>query len=374
VVTNTAIAVAVRSDAAMAARVGSVAVAAALVVAGAGWGAARGEPPVDGHLRIAGVQPGKIDPPDERLEANERITAEIDVPVDLIVWGQSSVGFDPATDEQVRQRLEAVADEAGTDVLVNVDARRPDGRISKSAVIVRPDVGLDDEYDKQRLVPFGEYIPLRPVFGWVAEFTDAAAEDRVPGGDLTLIRVGDVEMGPLISYESTFPDLRRALAGMDAELTVVQGASTTFQGTWAQPQQASFEAVRAVESGRSAVLVTVSGTSAAFDARGRELAWVPSDFTGWYLVEVPLSQEATPFVRFGDWVPVLSLVIVLAAAAAEAWRRWSTGRPPTADDTDPMGTTERSDQRDDDRRRTTGDDRVERPVMTTDGTGPGGPR
>ena len=105
---------------------------------------------------------------------------------------------------------------------------------------------------------------------------------------------------------------RHARAGVD--LTLVQAAATTFQGTWALPQQASLEAVRAVESGRPAVLVAVSGTSAAFDARGRRLAWVDEHETGAWTVAVPLSQEETLFVRWGDWVPAACFLVVAAAA------------------------------------------------------------
>ena len=140
-----------------------------------------------------------------------------------------------------------VAATAGSDVLVNVDARTPTGRITKSTRQYTPD-GLAGVYEKQRLVPFGEYIPLRPLLGWVTEFTEAAEVDRAPGDEPMTLRVAGVVVGPLISYESTFPDLHRTLARMGAELTLVQGSLTTFQGTWAHQQQASFEAVRAVES------------------------------------------------------------------------------------------------------------------------------
>jgi apolipoprotein N-acyltransferase len=322
-VVNVAVAVAVRPGASGRVRLAALGTAAMVVVATLGWGAARPEPTIERQVAIGGVQPGHIHDPGERLRANEDLSAELDpAEVDLVVWGQSSVGFDPSTEDEVRDRLEAVADELGVPVLVNVDARRPDGRITKTATLVRPGVGLDDTYAKQRLVPFGEYIPLRPVFGWVADVTDAAGEDRVPGADITEMRVDGLVFGPVISYESTFPDLRRAVARLGVELTVVQAASTTFQGSWAQPQQASYEAVRAVESGRPAVLVAVSGTSAAFDARGRQLAWVPSHETGAFVVNVPLSQEDTPYVRYGDWVPALALVVVVVAGAVGARRWW----------------------------------------------------
>jgi apolipoprotein N-acyltransferase len=235
------------------------------------------------------------------------------------IFAYVEVDDDNAMADTVLVTIQAIpgARELDRPVLVNVDARRPDGRISKTMVVVRPD-GLGETYTKQRLVPFGEYIPLRSFLGWVERFTEAAEEDRVPGTGLTTLRLGSATVGPLISYESTFPDMRRRHARAGVDMTLVQAAATTFQGTWALPQQASFEAVRAVESGRPAVLVAVSGTSAAFDARGRRLAWVDQHETGAWTVSVPLSQEETRFVRWGDWVPAACLVVVVAAALV-AW-------------------------------------------------------
>jgi apolipoprotein N-acyltransferase len=316
VCTGTALAVVVRHGTAWGVRLGAAAVVVAVIGGAAGYGLSRSDPDVVGTLRIGGVQPGKINDRRERLAAHEDVSRDLAAAdVDVVVWGQSSVGFDLDTESWARDRLLALARELDGPVLVNVDARRPDGRISKTMVVVRPD-GLGETYTKQRLVPFGEYIPLRPLLGWVERFSEAAEEDRVPGTGLTTVRLGGATIGPLISYESTFPDMRRRHARAGVDLTLVQAAATTFQGTWALPQQASFEAVRAVESGRPAVLVAVSGTSAAFDARGRRLAWVDPNETGPWTVAVPLSQEQTLFVRWGDWVPAACFVVVVVAALA----------------------------------------------------------
>lgn len=331
VTTNVAASVILARGAERSARIGAGALAILLAVAAASYGLSRSEPGVTGELSIGGVQPGVVHDPTERFEENERISRDLlDADVDVIVWGQSSVGFDLATTDWARQRVVRLAEDAGIPVLVNVDARRPDGRISKIMVVVRPDDGLTESYAKQRLVPFGEYIPFRAVFGWLEGLTEAADEDRVPGTDFTAFELADARVGPLISYESTFPDIRRTLARDDVELTLVQAAATTFQGSWALPQQASFEAVRAVESGRPAVLVAVSGTSAAFDPRGRELIWVPQDYSGGWTVDVPLSREDTLFVRWGDWVPAASLAIVVVAGVWDLVKRVrGRARPPT---------------------------------------------
>ena len=318
VATGTALAVAVMPGLGTRVRLGAGAGAALLVGGAVAYGLSRPEPDITATLRIGGVQPGVVDDRRERLAAHEDLSRELAATeTDVVVWGQSSLGFDLEAEAWARERVLALARELDRPLLVNVDARGPGGRISKTMVVVRPD-GLGETYTKQRLVPFGEYIPLRPLFGWVERFTEAAEEDRAPGTDLISFPLGDVRVGPLISYESTFPDMRRTHARAGVDVTLVQAAATTFQGTWALPQQASFEAVRAVESGRPAVLVAVSGTSAAFDSRGRRLAWVDQHETGAWTAEVPLSREDTLFVRWGDWVPATCLVVMLATVMVAA--------------------------------------------------------
>ncbi|MGP3960306.1 apolipoprotein N-acyltransferase [Nonomuraea sp. 3N208] len=321
VAVNVALTAAVLPRVRLRTRLTGVGVAAALVVATVGFGLLRPEPQVTGTMRVAGVQSGDVPGPKQRLAAHLRLTRELaGHDHDVVVWGQSSVAFHPPQHPDVDLQLRRAAAETGSDLLVNVDAADPSGQITKSTYQYSPG-GLTGTYVKQRLVPFGEYIPLRPLLGWVADITEAAEKDRSTGDTPTTLAVSGYTVGPLISYESTFPDMRRHLARMGADVTIVQGSLTTFHSSWAHAQQASFEAVRAVESGRSAVLVELDGTSAAFDARGRPLAWVSPDYRGTFIIDVPLSHETTPYVRLGDWVPALAAVIVIAAGVVAGLRR-----------------------------------------------------
>lgn len=322
VTVNVALATAILPGPSTEQRLRSAVLAVALPLLLVAYGSNRAEVAPSGSVTVGGVQPGVFVDRAARLDAHvERTLAFAGSDgVDFVVWGQTSVAYDPALDETVGARLQELRDTIGVDLFVNVDARGEAG-IIKTTVQYTADGPAPETYGKRRLVPFGEYIPLRPIFGWVSDFTQAATQDRVRGQGSVVMRTADVTFGPLISYESTFPDMRRDLALLDVDLTIVQGGTQTFQGSWAQPQQASYEAVRAVASGRPAVLVAVSGISAAFDSRGRLLLWYPADHVGAFAVDVPLVKEDTLYVRFGDWVVWLSLAVLVATIAIPIVRR-----------------------------------------------------
>ncbi|MFB9837093.1 apolipoprotein N-acyltransferase, partial [Actinoallomurus acaciae] len=262
------------------------------------------------------VQPGVMVGADTRFDAGERITAVLPK-VDLVVWGESSVGFDLRRRPDLVARLAALARAHGP-LLVNEDARDAGGRISKSAVLIGPD-GERARYVKNRLVPFGEYIPLRTTLGWLTHISKAAKQDRVPGTGVVMMHAGLVSFGPLICFESTFPDLARTVVNRGARVLVYESATSTFQNSWAPPQHASLGAVRAAETGRPAVQAALTGVSAAFDERGRRIAWMDTPRRGSVVVEVTPAHGRTPYDRHGDYVPWLALVIV-AGAGLRAWR------------------------------------------------------
>jgi len=330
VAVNLAVAAALRPGMASPARVLATAVAAALPLAAAGFWVWRPPPAPAGTARVAFVQPGVVGPVEERFRASERLSRSLPAGgrPDLVVWGESSLGRDPSASPGDVARLAATARAAGAPVLANVDAERAgEGGIYKSALLVGPD-GVLGSYDKLRLVPFGEYVPLRPLLGWVTRFTDAAAVDRHRGARLAVLDADGLAVGPLVCFESAFPDLARDLAARGAEVVVVQTADTTFQGSWGQDQHASLSAVRAVEAGRPVVQAAISGTSAAFDARGRRLAWASGSFRGAAEVALPLTAERTPYARVGDVVPVAcGAALAVGAVVAAARRRGRASRP-----------------------------------------------
>jgi apolipoprotein N-acyltransferase len=304
-----------------------------VAAASLGWAAVKPSPAPDTSGRstvtVAAIQPGVMAGPERRLAAEERITRSVEGRhPDLIVWGESSVGFDLTARPQVAEQLSALAEQAGADLLVNVDARRSDRPgIYKSTILVTPR-GLAGRYDKMRLVPFGEYIPFRPVLGWLSHFTEAAAENRRRGTHLVVLDAGGLRVGPLVCFESAFPDMSRHLAARGTQLLVFQSSTSTFQDSWAPEQHASLAALRAAETGRPVLHATLTGTTTAFDASGRRIGRpLSTRSSGALVVSVPLTSGRTPFVRFGDWIPVLAVTVLIGAGVTQAAMSYRAARP-----------------------------------------------
>ncbi|MFJ9966301.1 apolipoprotein N-acyltransferase [Streptomyces avermitilis] len=324
VTVNIAVAVLVSVRASrMPALAGLVATAAATSAAWA-WSP---RPDHDGGMRIAIVQPGVIDGTasgDRRFDREEQLTRELaGQNVDLVVWGESSVGFDLADRPDLARRLAGLSERVGADILVNVDARRSDRPgIYKSSVLVGPHGPTGDRYDKMRLVPFGEYIPARSLLGWATSVGKAAGEDRRRGSEQVVMNAGHgLRIGPMVCFETAFPDMSRHLAEDGAEVLLAQSSTSTFQQSWAPEQHASLAALRAAETGRPMVHATLTGVSAVYGPSGERIgSWLGTEESTSAVYDVPLARGVTPYVRFGDWPVHAALLILATLCTAEGVR------------------------------------------------------
>ena len=301
-------------------------VAALVAAAGSGPLAFALTPPFPAarSVTVAMVQPGMI--VTHRSDASEELTASLSrggsldgVKPDLIVWGESSIAVDltgtTAADRADLRQIESLSAADGAEILVSQDTTPPGEGHEKWAVLVSP-AGIQGIYIKTRLVPFGEYIPFRQELGWLTKISKAAGSNMVPGPGAHLLhavsRSGNpLPIGVLTCFESAFPDMSRVDADLGAQLIVYQSETSTFQGTWGPDQHASLAALRAAETGRPVVQAALTGDTVAFDARGRELAWLGQSGRGVVAVrlELPAATARTFYDRFGDYVLWAGVII-----------------------------------------------------------------
>jgi apolipoprotein N-acyltransferase len=335
VAVNTAVALLLAVPAARRAA-GACLVAGAVAVGATAVWAPR--PEETGSARIAVVQPGVVEGPgsiERRLARGEELTRGLaGRDVDLVVWGESSVGVDLSRSPETAGRVAALSRLVGAGVLVNMDARRTDGPghpgIYKSAVLVGPDGPTGDRYDKMRLVPFGEYVPARALLGWATSVGKAAGEDRLRGSEPVVMDLPDgLRLGPLVCFETAFPDMSRQLAKDGAQVLVAQSSTSTFQHSWAPAQHASLGALRAAETGRPMVHATLTGVSAVYGPEGERLGpLLGTDASEAAVYDVPLARGSTLYVRLGAW-PVYGALAVLAVYFGATGLRSLRTPPPT---------------------------------------------
>ena len=130
--------------------------------------------------------------------------------------------------------------------------RHADGRTAllNSAYVLSPDGRVNGRYDKQHLVPFGEYVPLKSVLFFLDKLVEGIG-DFQPGTGPTLLSIpheaGPVPFGVAICYEVIFPDLVRRLAAEGAAFLVTLTNDAWFGSTVAPYQHFAMVVFRAVE-------------------------------------------------------------------------------------------------------------------------------
>lgn len=178
-----------------------------------------------------------------------------------------------------------------------------------SVFVVAPGGEIVDRYDKQYLVPFAEYFPLRidvmrRRFGRIRTFEPGRSADPVA------TRAGPA--GVLVCNEAMLPEAARERVARGAAYLLNPSNDTWISARKYAEQQLDIAVVRAVEQRRWLVRASTSGPSALVDPWGRVTARTPTEERAVVVGEIRLREDRTPYSRMGD---AFSLACVLAVAA-----------------------------------------------------------
>ena len=217
--------------------------------------------------------------------------------------------------ENMLEQLRDHAKQSGGDVLIGSFERDQGGYYNSVFTAGTAD---EQHYRKQHLVPFGEFIPLRPLLGWfINGVLDIPMGDLARGGARQApLNVGGQRVAVNICYEDAFgEEIIRALP--QATLLVNVTNDAWYGHSYAAAQHNQISQLRALETGRMMLRATNTGVTSIIGADGKVLQQLPQHEEGVLLGMAQGYSGVTPYVRWGN----AAVMLLIAAMLAYAWKR-----------------------------------------------------
>jgi apolipoprotein N-acyltransferase len=263
-----------------------------------------------GSVEIAVIQPSieqtiKWDPARHAqiLDIYEQLTREAarSKPA-AVLWPETATTIFLRGDPALLERLRRLSEDVGAPLLVgSIDRREgPRGQFLNSAFFLTGQ-GITAKYDKIHLVPFGEYVPLAGLLGFIkgwAEFISEFGE----GSTETIVPLPGAPFGTVICYEVIFPELFRGFVVRGASFMANITNDAWFGETSGPWQHLGTVSLRAVEHRVAIARAANTGVSAFVEPSGRIGPMLPLLERGVLHRRIPLRTRTTLYTRLGDWL------------------------------------------------------------------------
>ncbi len=283
---------------------------AGLQLNGQTWTSPKGKP-----LKIAAIQ-GNVEQnlkwKPAQLKAQLALYRDLTLssqPADLIVWPETAVPVLKEFAEDYLNVMGRVAAERDAALITGIPLQQinehGEKRYYNSITVTGWGKGT---YLKQKLVPFGEYVPLQDLLRGLIAFFDLPMSDfaRGPSDQPPLLAKG-VRIAPFICYEVVYPEFAASLAEQsDLLLTVSNDA--WFGSSIGPLQHLQMAQMRALEAGRWMIRATNNGITALIDPQGRISTQIPQFQQAVLYGQVQPMQGLTPYLRWHAW-PLIILCL-----------------------------------------------------------------
>ena len=229
----------------------------------------------------------------------------------LVIWPESPMNFAYGTDPELQSRLADFTRENHTALLFNSQEPAPGNGLYNSAILINEEGKRISQYDKIRLLPFGEYVPL-PHWLPGSSLITALVGDFAAGDKYTLLQIGPVKAGVFICIESAYPSIARTFASEGADV-LINISNDGYLGPTAVMRQHLANAIfRAVENGRTLLRVTNSGISAFITSTGQVKDETGSFQTATRIWTISGTQSVPSFyTKHGDWFVLICSIVSL---------------------------------------------------------------
>jgi apolipoprotein N-acyltransferase len=264
------------------------------------------------------------------LEASSQLEGSDDRSVELVIWPENVVN--PGrflTRDDAFAAVAGLARRLDAPVLAGWFEPVSDTATANYQSIINPDGTETDRYDKVRLVPFGEFVPLRDLIEALAPDSGIPRRDVQEG---TTDPVLDTPVGPVgvsISWEGFFDTRSRAAVADGAELLTNPTNGSSYWLTQVQTQQLASNQLRALENDRWVLQVAPTGFSAVVDPDGRVLQRTGISERAVLVETVEMRRGRTLANLVGRWPVVLYGIAALAGGQVLMRRPALLSPPPT---------------------------------------------
>ncbi|CAM5672436.1 Apolipoprotein N-acyltransferase OS=Streptomyces lavendulae subsp. lavendulae OX=58340 GN=lnt2 PE=3 SV=1 [Streptomyces lavendulae subsp. lavendulae] len=239
----------------------------------------------------------------------------------FVVWPENSSDIDPFTQPDAYAVIDRAVKAIGVPVAIGSVLAPETGPLRNTMILWDPVKGPTATYDKRKIQPFGERIPMRSFVRLFSSDVDRVRRDFGPGKEPGVFDMGGSGIGMVTCYEAAFDDAVRSTVRAGAQVIAVPSNNATFGRTEMTYQQLAMDRIRAVEHSRSVLVPVTSGVSAVIRPDGSVVSQTKMFTADALVAEIPLRSTQTPATRLGP-LPEYALVLVAAGGlAAVLFRR-----------------------------------------------------
>jgi len=227
---------------------------------------------------------------------------------DIIIWPETAIPLLYQRAEAELAYFDQLASENNSALVTGI-LYREDNNIYNSITALGNGSGV---YHKQKLVPFGEYVPLAGIMESVLQIFSLPMSSLASGPDnQALLQASGFSLAAYICYEVVYPDFVRKQAH-EADFLLTISNDTWFGASFGPLQHLQMAAMRALENGRYMVRATSNGVTAFINEKGQIVSQTEQFEIATLQSTVPIFRGRTPFSYWGSWPIVLFSFLLLA--------------------------------------------------------------
>lgn len=233
---------------------------------------------------------------------------------ELIVWPETALPYRLNDSLWLSEYICNLSAETDTSIVVGCFIVE-DEKVYNATKLITPEGFSENFYAKRRLVPFGEFVPLRTlvmtVFPPLADVS-MLSSDLTPGKTSSLFEYDYGKIGSLICFDSIYETLALRSVRDGAELLCISTNDSWFHDSSAVYEHNAHAKLRSIETGRYTVRAANTGVSSIITDKGETVDMFPALERGFAIGEVTLEDSNTLYTHVGNILVYLCIIFVAA--------------------------------------------------------------